>query len=394
MKQYDYIICGGGMAGLSLAYYLKKSKLRDKSILIIEPKEKNTNDRTWALWEKSANEFEDILYRKWDTVQLIAADGKEQMLDMGGYQYKLLRGIEFYHFVTAELKKSGGVEWLKDSVRSISEAEDGAVVETQKGELLKASFVFDSTFQLNLSLRYNHNLLQHFKGYVVQTKKPAFNTAFPVMMNFNIEQQDDCRFIYLLPFDEHTALIEYTLFSETLLAHEEYDTELRRYINEHLHLTDYTILEEEFGIIPMSDVATDEFPSAHVVRIGTAGGYTNAATGYTFQNTQRKLQKMVETLAATGSPKVAGNWFSNRFRFYASVLLNVLEQKRHSAADIFAKLYDKNPPARVFSFLDGDTNLWEELKIMNSVPKSKFIAAVVAVLMRKLRAKFTYPPHP
>jgi lycopene beta-cyclase len=394
MKQYDYIICGGGMAGLSLAYYLKKSKLADKSILIIEPKEKNANDRTWALWEKSVNTFEDILYRKWKTVQLIAADGKEQMLDMGGYQYKLLRGIDFYRFVTAELKKYEGLEWIQDSVRSISEAADGAVVETQKGELLKASVVFDSTFQLDLSLKYNHNLLQHFKGYVVQTKKPVFNPAFPVMMNFHIEQKGDCRFIYLLPFDEHTALVEYTLFSETLLADEEYDTELKRYISDQLHLAEYTILEEEFGIIPMSDVATQEFPSAHVVRIGTAGGYTNPATGYTFQHTQRKLRKMVEALAATGSPKVPENWFNKRFGFYASVLLNVLEQKRHSAADIFARLYRRNPPARVFSFLDGDTSLWEELKIMNSVPKIKFLAAVGAVIIRKLKAGFTYPPRP
>lgn len=394
MKDYDYIICGGGMAGLSLAYYLKKSKLTDKSILIIEPTEKNNNDRTWAFWERTPNTFEDILYRKWDSVQLIDVNGTPQILDMGGYQYKLLRGIDFYNFVIGELKKFEGIEWLKDSVKNIKETTDGGIVETQSGKLLSASLFFDSTYHLNLTLKHNHNLLQHFKGYVIQTEKPWFNPLLPVMMNFNIEQKGDCRFIYILPFDEHTALVEYTLFSEKLLDKEEYDSELKKYIAEQLQLAEYKIIEEEFGIIPMSDATAQEFPGKYLVRIGTAGGYTNAATGYTFQNTQQKLKRLVESLEKTGSPKTKENWFNGRFRFYASVLLNVLEQKRHPAADIFARLYRKNPPARVFSFLDGDTNLWGELKLMNTVPKVKFLVAVGAVIVRKIRAKFSGQPRP
>ncbi|GAB3514137.1 Rossmann-fold NAD(P)-binding domain-containing protein [Emticicia fontis] len=394
MKQYDYIICGGGMAGLSLAYYLKKSKLKDKSIGIIEPKEKNTNDRTWAFWEKTPNTFESILHRTWNTVQITDANGNSQMLDMGGYQYKLLRGIDFYNFVTEELKKYEDIEWLKDSVKSIKEEADCAIVETQNGQLLQASLIFDSTYQLNLTLKHNHNLLQHFKGYVIQTEKPCFNPVLPVMMNFNIEQKGECRFIYILPFDERTALVEYTLFSEILLPKEEYEIELKKSIKEQLGLSDYKKLEEEFGIIPMSDVATQEFPSKHVIRIGTAGGYTNAATGYTFQNTQRKLKKLVETLEKTGLPPIKENWFNKRFQFYASVLLNVLEQKRYPAADIFASLYRKNPPARVFGFLDGDTNLWEEIKLMNTVPKTKFLAAVGSVIARKIKAIFSGQPRP
>jgi hypothetical protein len=46
------------MSGLSLAYYLINSKLRNKQILIIEPVErKEQNDRTWAFGKKGANPF-------------------------------------------------------------------------------------------------------------------------------------------------------------------------------------------------------------------------------------------------------------------------------------------------------------------------------------------------
>ena len=40
MKDFDYIIIGGGCAGLSLAYELEISdKLKNKSLAIIEPRE-------------------------------------------------------------------------------------------------------------------------------------------------------------------------------------------------------------------------------------------------------------------------------------------------------------------------------------------------------------------
>ena len=35
MQKYDFIIAGGGLAGLSLAYYMNQTVLREKSILII-----------------------------------------------------------------------------------------------------------------------------------------------------------------------------------------------------------------------------------------------------------------------------------------------------------------------------------------------------------------------
>ena len=380
---YDYIICGGGMAGLSLAYYLKTSTLAHHSILIIEPQEKDKNDRTWAFWENTENTFEQILYKRWSSVCFVDAYGKSQVLDIKNYQYKLLRGIDFYNFVIGELKKFGNIEWLKDSVKSIDDNDNFATVTTTNGTQFQAKYVFDSTYKLKLDNRKNHNLLQHFKGLVIKSVEPIFNPSLPDMMNFGVEQYNDCRFIYVLPFDEHTAIVEYTLFTENLLQEKEYDIELKKYISEKLQLSNYQILEEEFGVIPMSDEPTNEFPSKHVVRIGTAGGYTNPATGYTFQNTQKRLKGIVESLEKTGSPIIKDAWFKKRFLFYASVLLNVLEQKRQPAAEVFTRLYERNHPSQIFKFLDGETNFWEEIKIMYSTKKPIFIAAVFDVIKRK-----------
>jgi len=52
MKEFDYIIIGGGCAGLSLAYELEVyDKLKDRTLAIIEPREDYKRDKTWSFWK-------------------------------------------------------------------------------------------------------------------------------------------------------------------------------------------------------------------------------------------------------------------------------------------------------------------------------------------------------
>jgi lycopene beta-cyclase len=393
---YDFIIAGGGMAGLSLAYYFNQSQLKDKKILIIDKEPKTHNDRTWCFWEVGESAFEHILYKKWDSVLFGGVNGNLRRLDIGNYHYKMLRGIDFYQYVYKSLSKNPNIQFYYSSIKSIEDKSELVEVITDN-QTFTANYVFDSVYKLNLmenvaslllvgegsgmrSVTGRHNLLQHFKGLVIETPKATFDPSIPVMMNFGIEQHDECRFIYVLPITETKALIEFTLFTENLLTQEEYDAELQTYIKNQLKIENYTVCEDEFGVIPMTDEPTDEFPSERVVRIGTAGGYTNPSTGYTFSNTQRRLQQIVTQLEKTGNPQIKTSWFQKRHLLYAAILLNVLKNKRHSAADVFDKLYLRNPPKRIFKFLDGDTNFFEELLVMNSTPVSKFAAAAIDVI--------------
>ncbi len=48
MKDFNYIIIGGGCAGLSLAYELEiNNKLENKTLAIIEPRTNYIRDKTW-----------------------------------------------------------------------------------------------------------------------------------------------------------------------------------------------------------------------------------------------------------------------------------------------------------------------------------------------------------
>ena len=48
MKDFDYIIIGGGCAGLTLAYELEyHDKLKNKTLAIIEKRDEYKRDKTW-----------------------------------------------------------------------------------------------------------------------------------------------------------------------------------------------------------------------------------------------------------------------------------------------------------------------------------------------------------
>ncbi|MVM31545.1 lycopene cyclase [Spirosoma sp. HMF4905] len=394
MKKYDFIIAGGGMAGLSLAYYLLQSPLRDRRILILDREQKNRNDRTWCFWEHelevgrperssqlTARPFESVLFRTWHSISFHGTT-YSGVLDMGEYQYKMLRSIDFYTFVETELAKWPNVERKNATIQRIKDTPQGGFV-IADDEPYIADYVFDSTFALKLDQPENHNLLQHFKGWVIKTSAPCFDPKRPEIMDFRVDQQGDCRFLYVLPFDEKTALIEYTIFNSTLLFDKEYDAELRQYIDRFLMTGGYEICETEYGVIPMSDEQTQENPSEHIVRIGTSGGFTKASTGYTFHRTQRYLQDIVQNLAETGKPHRMVPWFKRRFKLYDSIFLNVLEKNRHPADDIFTRVYTENPQ-RVFKFLDEETRFFEEIRLFATMPFWPFLLAFFDVLRRKI----------
>ena len=396
MKKYDFIIAGGGMAGLSLAYYLTQSPLRDRSLLIIDKEVKNRNDRTWCFWERDPDAhkpalhkpgelhvqpFEPVLFRTWGSVTFHGTTYAGP-LSMGDYRYKMLRGIDFYDFVRAELAKFPNIEFRQATINRIKDTPQGGFV-IADDEPFIADYVFDSTFALKLDQPENHNLLQHFKGWIITTEKPCFDPNRPEIMDFRVEQHGDCRFLYVLPFSETTALIEFTLFNQELLTQEAYEADLRHYIDQYLDTGPYQISDTEFGVIPMSDEPTLENPSTHIVRIGTSGGFTKASTGYTFQRTQRYLRDMVQNLAQTGRPNRYMPWFKRRFKLYDSIFLNVLEKKRHPADDIFTRVYVENPQ-RVFKFLDEDTRFIDELRLFATMPWWPFTAAFFSVMKRKL----------
>jgi lycopene beta-cyclase len=385
MEKYDFIIAGAGCAGLSLAYHLSKSPLQHTSILLIDKASKIHNDRTWCFWENKPNPFENLVYCQWPVVDFYGTDF-QTTLDLEAYRYKMIRGIDFYQYVQQQLQQFTNITYIYGEISAIDDKSDGATVMVN-GKSYVGKFVFSSLYswENQPKIAGNHYLLQHFKGWEIQTQIDFFDPAKATLMDFRIEQQGETRFFYVLPLDKRRALIEFTIFSDSLLPANIYTAQIQAYIKEYLHLQAYSVVHEEFGVIPMTDHPFPRTIGKHIIHIGTAGGQTKASTGYTFLRIQQQTQAIVHALVQTGKPYVPSST-PGRYNIYDSMLLNIMAKNRHSVKDIFTVLFKKNKASSILKFLDEQTTFAEDLKIMSTTPYFPFIAALSDVFWHNKRA--------
>jgi lycopene beta-cyclase len=369
--KYNIIIIGAGCSGLSLLVRLIESgKFADKKILLLDREFKNKNDRTWCFWEKGKGYFETIVHHQWPNLQVKHPSG-EIDLEAAPYQYKMVRGIDFYKHCFGVIKEASNVVVRYDEVTAI----DTKGLVTCGEQQFSGDYIFTSVLlQPPVLKEKQFYLLQHFKGWWIETPEDVFDETTAHLMNFNVSQQHGCTFVYVLPVNARRALIEYTLFSEEELAETEYEQGLQTFIQNELKLINYTITEKEQGVIPMTNL---NFPKQdeNLFYIGTAGGQTKASSGYTFQFIQKQSTAIVEKLIQNKEPLVTVS--SKRFHFYDSVLLRVLHERKLAGANVFYQMFQRNKADKVFKFLDNESTLVEELRIMNSTDKSVFIPAAM-----------------
>jgi lycopene beta-cyclase len=82
-----------------------------------------------------------------------------------------------------------------------------------------------------------------------------------------------------------------------------------------------------------------------------------------------------------------------RHRLLDAVLLEVLDRDPPRLEQVFARLFAANPVERVLRFLDEDTSVTEELRLIASLPPAPFLRASAAALMRS-RPKSPVQPGP
>ena len=354
--------------------------LKSKKVLIIDSDLKINNDRTWCFWEKEKNYFENLLHKEWKQAEFIDEFGKID-LTLHPYSYKMIRGIDFYEYCIRELKNNANVTFLHSEVLEIKKMKSPQVI-TSSGTF-HGDLIFDSTKPIFKENKNYHTLWQHFKGIIVETEEDCFNDDKATLMDFTIDQQGDCRFFYVLPINQRKALIEYTIFNESVFnSQSEYDKELMPYIHDKLKNRKFTLKEKEIGVIPMSNAPVSETNFKEHIKIGTAGGLTKASSGYTFkfiQNDSERILKQIENGIIPDQFKAKG-----KFMLYDAVLLHILKNKKMKASQVFSDLFRKNNCVDVFTFLNNESSLTQDLMIMSSVKKSVFIPAAFVEIFRNI----------
>jgi len=377
--KYDYIIAGSGCAGLSLLYSLLQSpSLQYKSILVIDQAQKKNNDRTWCFWEKTPGLFESIVHAKWNTLEFLSTDFKKE-LDLESYTYKMILGLDFYNFVLNYAQKFENVTFLQETITAIDTGTESAVITTQENSYT-ARYVFNSTNVFNPEITEQNSLLQHFKGWVIQSEKPVFNPKVGRLMDFSVSQKQGATFMYVLPTSTTKALVEYTLFSPRVLEKETYVTALKKYIKEDLKIDNYTIEHEEFGVIPMSLAKFEKTSKPNVINLGTSGGFTKASSGYTFQFIQKNVAEIVNNLEVGKRPNPSTAFKDKVYQWYDRTLLDVLLTKKLTGKEVFTKIFQKIPAKKILAFLGNESTLVEDISIMKSLPLKPFLGSGIKQL--------------
>ncbi len=415
MPDYDYILSGGGLAGLSLAYHLINSPLRERSILIVDKDAKQQNDRTWCFWVQQPAWFDAIAFRVWHRLRFVGDDFSREY-DLAPYRYQMIRGIDFYNFTRENLAQCGTVTFMRGNIDQLNDGPDHATVIVD-GKSYRGSWVFDSALppssrgsvpvatlgatnyphpsrngskppgeagSLGLGEdrlappvqngRYHH-LNQHFRGWEIETDRPVFDPQLPTLFDFRTRQDGHMRFVYTLPFTETRALIEYTLFSASLLSSQEYDAGLRNYVEDVLDIRQYKINHVEAGIIPMTDHPFPRRLGRRVMSIGTKGGRVKPSTGYAFLRIQRDSAAIVQSLIRHDQPfEVPAQ--RGRFGLHDSTLLNIMTHHPDDLKPIFTLMFRHNPIQRIFRFLDESATLGEEVRFIASLPPWRFLQAL------------------
>lgn len=402
VTHFDYILAGAGLAGLSLALELaKRPAFQHRRILLLDRDDKSRNDRTWCFWATEQEPLPPVVFRRWDRCFFYSPNFQAD-LDFAPYRYHMVRGADFYAWAKKTLRGHPNIFWQTTDIQSIDQ--DSGRVETSAG-VFQGEWIFNSaflrtplipgdsllfktpfsTFALTPPVRPKGIfLLQHFKGWVIETDYPAFQPEHPTFMDFRVDQHGETRFVYVLPFSEHRALVEFTVFSPALLPEAEYADQLRAYLHKYLKISTYTIEEEEFGIIPMTDLPFPTVANGKLIHIGTAGGFVKASSGYAFLRTQRRIRALVDAWEKTGAPDPRTMASSRRSQALDSIFLRVLADRGELGQEVFTRLFQKLPAALVLRFLDEDATFADILRVVSAPPTIPFLRAAFQQIPRFL----------
>ena len=353
MKEFDYLIIGGGCAGLSLAYELEiNGELKNKTLAIIEPRKEYKRDKTWSFWKVFDHNFEDCVIKSWNNFTVNSSENSQELVNRK-FPYQSIDSEKFYKKINSKLSSNPNINFF-ENLNEINS---------------KNSIIFNSVFEGELD---KSELWQHFQGIEIETTKDVFDDEILNLMDFNCDQRNDVHFFYTLPFNKNRALIETTWLSnledQSLM---DYDLQLENYIKNNLGIKNYKINFTEKGAIPLFYPRFKN--NKKNINIGSAGGMTRLSTGYTFLNIQEHSKYIARNIDKIEKVKIFN--LGKKYQFLDKVFLKVLEKYPEKMPKIFSNMF-KTSSNTIIKFLSNKSNIFEDIVIISKMPKLIFLRAL------------------
>lgn len=377
----DLLLVGGGLANGLAA--LRLAQVRpDLDVRIVESSNRLGGVHTWSFFDADLTEAQQawiapLIVHRWHGYS-VRFPQFERQLSTG---YRTVTAERFAAVVEAALP---GRVMLNAPADHVSPHE----VTLADGRRLRARAVIDgrgpaATPDLVLGF-------QKFVGLEVRLAAPHGLTD-PIIMDACVDQAGGYRFLYTLPFDERTLLIEDTRYTDGA----ELDRDIFRQ-----GVLDYAaqqgwvieaILREEDGVLP---VALDGDIAAHLERHGPVAlsglraGLFHPTTGYSLPDAVRLADHLAETLlsddVADGIRRRSRDVWVQRgfYRLLNRMLFRAAKpQERYKVLERFYRL----PQPLIERFYAGGSTLGDKVRILSGKPPVP-LGAALTCLIEKGRA--------
>ena len=351
-SEYDTVIVGGGVFGLSYALAVIEHDLPQK-VLIVEARTRYHHDRNWCFWldDDVPQYVADLIEQTY--LYSVFDDGKDQQtLAHFELPYGRLSSGAFYHYALAQIEPSDSVDLIMGWQACLDEFPQDTLLDARGdwGQCMQGGLMTQAFVGLTVCVP-NHPY--------------ALNTAI-IMGDMRVIKDSHGEhfvFDYILPLSETELLVEVTCFSANppdldTLNHWT-DARVRRDFN------DYIIASLEQAYLPM-DTQMNNTANA----VGAHSGMMRPATGYAFVQIQRQVYAM---LGLSDKDSDLGRVM----RFMDGVFLRVIKEQPSLCSTIFMQMVSAMKPQDFIAFMNNRLSLELWWEVVKSVPKRPFIKNVL-----------------
>ncbi len=367
---FDYIFIGAGASATLLLRSLEsRGLLANKKIALIDADDKRKNDKTYCFWtsldDNIAQNCQHLFSQTWSKISV----NRQEPETLENSRYVHISSIALYDECRRIVDQHQLVR-VHSSVSSIARTENAVQVITENGEF-HAETIFDSRPPAFALPEKNEALLwQTFIGYIISPSESYKQSDCVDLMDFDIPQDGYTQFMYVLPLPNNRILVEVTRFGIEPITSEQAEPILDAYIQRRFGT--YTILETEKGTIPMSTAKIVREKIEGVIPIGGRSGAIKPSTGYAFKKMFQGAEHLAEQLR-TKKALSPLKMEPKRFQFYDRLLLLILLHRPLLGKHIFTVLFKKNNVFSVFRFLEGKTSIFQDIRILLTLPFRPFL---------------------
>lgn len=374
--EVDVAILGGGLAGLSLAIALIARAVTPPRIAILEARDHYIDDRVWCRFDGAPTLFPRADVMRYHRAR-IALPGRTRTHQLARAYVRVDAG-RLYADAAERLTANARCQLvLATPVSAVHSDDDGVTVSSTAGTV-RARLVVDT----RPSPLAGIDVWQRFTGYRIHVDRPTFDPDEVTLMDFAASDGRGVRFMYLVPFDAHSALVEDTWFTTLDADLPAVRPAVEAYLSTRFGVHRFDVSASERGALPMGQVVRADggrAPSPRILKLGVAAGDIRAATGYAFDTIQRRALSMADALLAAliddRAPGPLAPAFGARTRWMDRVFLKAVARDPGAAPAWFAALFERVPIERLTRFLIDGGRAGDALAVMRALPARPFASA-------------------